>query len=54
MRFSKHALLKIEERKIDKDLIVKVIKEPNILFYDIISRCMVAIGKEGERWVKVR
>ncbi|MGR3178931.1 MAG: DUF4258 domain-containing protein [Candidatus Anammoxibacter sp.] len=45
MLFSKHALLKIEERKIDKDLIVKVIKDPNILFYDIISRCMVAIGR---------
>lgn len=45
MHFSKHALLKIEERKIDKNLIVNVIKDPNILFYDIISRCMVAIGK---------
>lgn len=45
MLFSKHALLKIKERKIGKELIEKVILEPDFLFYDITSRCMVAIGK---------
>lgn len=45
MLFSKHALLKIKERKIEKELIEKVILEPDFLFYDIASKCMIAIGK---------
>ncbi|MEW6482265.1 MAG: DUF4258 domain-containing protein [bacterium] len=45
MLFSKHALLKIEEREIGKSLIEKVIEKPDFLFYDIITKSMVAIGK---------
>lgn len=45
MLFSKHALLKIKEREIDKSIIEKVINGPDILFYDVIGRCLVAIGK---------
>ncbi len=52
MLFSKHALLKIKERKIDKNLIKNVIKEPYSLYYDIISRCMVAIGNVKMAGVK--
>lgn len=45
MLFSRHALLKIKERKIEKELIEKVIQEPEFLFYDVIGKCMIAIGR---------
>jgi hypothetical protein len=45
MFFSKHALLKIKERKIEKELVKKVIQEPEFLFYDIMGKCMIAISK---------
>ena len=41
MLFYKHALLKIKERKIEKELIKKVIQEPDFLFYDIVGKCMI-------------
>ena len=45
MLFSRHALLKIKERKIEKELIGKVIQEPEFLFYDVVGKCMIAIGR---------
>ncbi|MBI5748472.1 MAG: hypothetical protein HZA00_05045 [Nitrospinae bacterium] len=42
---SKHAQLKIHERRIDKDLLVKAIEKPEFLFYDLFSKSMIAIGK---------
>ena len=43
--FSKHAQLKIHERRIDKDLLVKVIEKPEFLFYDLFYKSMIGIGK---------
>ena len=45
VKLSKHAQLKIKERKIDKDLLWEVINKPGFLFYDIFTKSMIAIGK---------
>ncbi|MEM7820555.1 MAG: hypothetical protein QW761_03080 [Candidatus Aenigmatarchaeota archaeon] len=45
VKLSRHAHLKIEERKINKKLIEEVVRKPDLLFYDIFSKSMVAMGK---------
>ncbi|MEJ5300827.1 MAG: DUF4258 domain-containing protein [Thermodesulforhabdaceae bacterium] len=45
MKLSKHAKLKIEERRIDLENIEKVLKNAELIFYDIISKSFVSIGK---------
>ena len=42
---SKHAQLKIKERRLDVDTIKRVIEEPASLFFDILSKTMAAIRK---------
>jgi len=43
--FSKHAEMKIKERKIIKEDIEKVLKEPDFVFYDLFTRGLINIGK---------
>ena len=42
---SKHAQFKLQERKIDIKMIEEVLENYEYLFYDLIARTMVAIGK---------
>jgi hypothetical protein len=43
--FSKHALRKLKERKLDVSIVEKAVKEPTFIFYDLISRSMIAIAE---------
>ncbi len=43
--FSKHASEKIRERKIKVKMIEKVLKNPEILFYDLVNKTMIAVAK---------
>lgn len=43
--FSKHALQKIKERNIKVETIEEVLKNPEFLFYDLIEKTMIAVGK---------
>ncbi|RLD97921.1 MAG: hypothetical protein DRI92_04805 [Aquificota bacterium] len=43
--FSKHALLKIEEWKLSPETVEAVVTRPDSLFFDILSRALVAIKK---------
>jgi hypothetical protein len=45
IQYSKHALAKIEERKIDKTLIERVLINAELTFYDIVNRTFVGISK---------
>ncbi len=50
IKFSKHAKLKIEERRINLEDIKKVLKNAELIFYDIVSKSFVSIGKiEAEK-----
>jgi len=42
---SKHAQFKFQERKIDVKMIEKILENHEFLFYDLIAKTMVAIGK---------
>ena len=42
---SKHAQFKFQERKIEIKMIEKILERYEYLFYDLIARTMVAIGK---------
>ena len=42
---SKHAQFKFQERKIDVKMIEKILENYEFLFYDLIAKTMVAIGK---------
>jgi len=43
--FSKHAEVKIRERKIKKEWIEAVLTKPQLKFYDIINKTFINIGK---------
>lgn len=43
--FSKHAEMKIKERKIVKEDIEKVLREPDLVFYDLFTRGLINIGR---------
>ena len=43
--FSKHANMKIKERKISEKDVEKVLKEPDLVFYDLFTRGLISIGK---------
>ena len=45
INFSKHAMLKIQERKINKEKVEDVLKKYDLLFYDISNKAFVAISK---------
>lgn len=45
IQYSKHALAKIEERKIKKFLIESVLSNAELTFYDIVNRAFVGISK---------
>jgi len=42
--FSKHALRKIEERKLSEDMVKKVLNEPEFIFYNLLTNAIVAIA----------
>lgn len=59
--FSKHAEMKIKERKIEREDIEKVLKEPDFVFYDISTQNFINVRKlqkfrrkEGKRWIRVK
>jgi len=43
--FSKHAQRKIVERELEQTIVEKVLESPNFIFYDLISKAMIAIAK---------
>jgi len=43
--FSKHAEMKIKERKVKKENIEKTLKEPDFVFYDLHTRSLINIAK---------
>ena len=45
LRLSKHAKQKIDERKVRVEDIKEVVKDAEIVFYDIDSKAFVSIGK---------
>jgi len=44
-RFSKHALKKIVERELKIPELRKILKNPNLVYYDLHLKTMVAIGE---------
>lgn len=42
---SKHAKNKINERKIGSSMIEGVVRKPSLLFYDLLSKTIVAIAR---------
>lgn len=45
IRLSQHAQNKIAERKLEVHIIKKILASPDFIYYDLISKSMVAIGK---------
>lgn len=43
--YSEHAKMKMKERKIQAELVEKVVVNPEITFYDVLNRTIVAISK---------
>jgi len=43
--YSKHAQLKLEERRIKAEVIEEVLEKPDLLFYDIMSKTIIAVAK---------
>ncbi len=43
--YSKHAQKKLEERELNQAIVEKVLKEPDFVFYDLISKTMIAIAE---------
>jgi len=41
--FSKHAKNKISERKLSESFLKEIIRNPDMIFYDIISKVFIAI-----------
>jgi len=50
--FTQHALLKLKQRNIKKDLVIKVLKNPDKNFYTHSNR-MLALKKFGKIYLKV-
>jgi predicted aspartyl protease len=42
---SKHAQFKFQERKIETKMIEKILEDYAYLFYDLITKAMIAVGK---------
>jgi hypothetical protein len=45
--FSKHALKKLKERKLDVNMVEKVLREPNFIFYDILREIKILSNISG-------
>ncbi|MBA7685034.1 hypothetical protein ES703_93447 [subsurface metagenome] len=43
--FSKHAQRKVAERELEQTIIEKVLESPDFVFYDLVSKAMIAIAK---------
>lgn len=43
--YSKDAINKINERKIDKEWIEKILQNPEMIFYDFVNRTFIATSK---------
>ncbi len=43
--FSKHAERKIRERRVKKENVEKILKEPDFIFYDLHTRSLINIAK---------
>ncbi|GAH30509.1 unnamed protein product, partial [marine sediment metagenome] len=43
--FSKHAQRKVAERELEQTIVEKVLESPDFVFYDLVSKTMIAIAK---------
>ena len=53
IRFSRHAGLKVEERRITEAVLKSVLQNPHARFYDTNSRAQVAIGEVDQQGVRI-
>lgn len=48
LQFTKHLLDKIKIRKISKSVIIKAVKSPNEIYYDLLNKTNIAIKRQRD------
>lgn len=48
LHYTKHLSNRLKLRKIPKSIIKKLLKNPDSIFYDVLNKTKIALGKEKE------